>query len=96
MEKDAAGRLVVLIRVAAHDPRRHLQNDVFKVGKMTLDLAMEQDEYISVYGVTAIFDLTGVSLGHARQLTPGMIKKAVHAWQVILSNLILLNEILMS
>lgn len=53
-----------------------------EVGKMTLDLAIEQDETVSVYGVTAIFDLKGVSLAHARQLTPAMIKKAVHAWQV--------------
>uniref|UniRef100_A0A1B6F0Q8 CRAL-TRIO domain-containing protein n=1 Tax=Cuerna arida TaxID=1464854 RepID=A0A1B6F0Q8_9HEMI len=81
LKKDPSGRLVVLIRVAAHDPSRHLQNDVFKVGKMTLDLAIEQDESVSVYGVTAVFDLTGISLGHARILTPGMIKKAVHAWQ---------------
>lgn len=82
MKKDLEGRLVILIRVAAHDPRRHLQNDVFKVGKMTLDLAIEQDESISVYGVVAIFDLAGVSLGHAQQLSVNMIKKAVHAWQV--------------
>uniref|UniRef100_A0A1B6MPV0 CRAL-TRIO domain-containing protein n=1 Tax=Graphocephala atropunctata TaxID=36148 RepID=A0A1B6MPV0_9HEMI len=81
LKKDPSGRLVILIRVAAHDPSRHLQNDVFKVGKMTLDLAIEQDESVSVYGVTAVFDLTGISLGHARILTPAMIKKAVHAWQ---------------
>ncbi|XP_054258513.1 retinol-binding protein pinta-like [Macrosteles quadrilineatus] len=81
LKKDPAGRLVIIIRVAAHDPSHHKQDDVFKVGKMILDLAIEQDESVSVYGVCAIFDLTSVSLGHARQLTPAMIKRAVHAWQ---------------
>ncbi|XP_019872712.2 retinol-binding protein pinta [Aethina tumida] len=74
-------KLVVIIKTAAHDPRRHKQDDVFKVGKMILDVACMECEIASVYGVVAIFDMTGVSLAHARQLPPRVIKKAVFAWQ---------------
>lgn len=73
---------MVLIRAAAHNPKKHLQSDVFKVGKMTLELALEEDETISVFGVAAVFDLGDVTLGHAMQLPPHVVKKAVHAWQV--------------
>ena len=80
--RDSHGRLVILIRAAAHNPKKHRQSDVFKVGKMTLELALEDDETVSVFGVAAVFDLSGVTLGHAMQLTPRVVKKAVHAWQV--------------
>lgn len=72
----------MIIRAAAHDPKRHRQDDVFKTGMMLLDLAAsEHPEHVQVYGVSAIFDLNGVSLAHARQLTPSTVKRAVHAWQ---------------
>ena len=83
-KRDAHGRLVVLVRVAVHNPKKHKQSDVFKVGKMALELALEDDESISVFGVSAVFDLSGVTLGHAMQLPPHVVKKAVHAWQVII------------
>lgn len=79
--KDEEGRTVVLIRAAVHDPYKQKQSDVFKIGKMLVDLLLETDEIISIYGVFAIVDLQGVTLGHALQLTPPVIKKAVHAWQ---------------
>lgn len=80
-KKDAEGRTVVLIRAAIHDPYKHKQSDVFKIGKMLVDLLLETDEIMSIYGVFAVVDLSGVSLGHALHLTPPLIKKAVHAWQ---------------
>lgn len=74
-------RLIVIIRTAAHDPKLHEQDNVFKTGKMILDVAALENELVTIYGVTAIFDMKGVTLGHARQLPPSRIKKAVHAWQ---------------
>jgi hypothetical protein len=82
LKRDQEGRLVVVIRIAAHDPKQHKQNDVFKIGNMTLDWLLSREEDTTVYGVCAIFDMKGVSLGHARQLTRAMIRKAVHSWQV--------------
>lgn len=81
LRKYQDNRLVVIIRAAAHNPKIHLQDDVFKTGKMMLDIAALEHENASVYGVTAIFDLKGVSLAHARQLPPSVVKKAVYAWQ---------------
>ncbi|XP_017780085.1 PREDICTED: alpha-tocopherol transfer protein [Nicrophorus vespilloides] len=81
MRKLHENRLVVIIKTAAHDPGKHKQDDVFKAGKMILDVAAKEQESAQIYGVTAIFDMTGVSLGHARQLPPKVIKKAVFAWQ---------------
>lgn len=73
--KDEHGRQVFVVRAAAHDPKIHRQSDVFKVGKMILDLVLAADETVSVYGVVAIFDMTGVHLGHAMALPPNMFKK---------------------
>lgn len=74
-------RLVIIIRTASHDPKRHTQDDVFKAGKMILDVAALEDESVQIYGVTAIFDLTGVGVWHSRNLTPQSVKRTVFAWQ---------------
>lgn len=81
LKKHHDNQLVVIIRTAAHNPRIHNQDDVFKVGNMILDLATKDDELCQIYGIIAIFDMDGISLGHARQMTPGVIKKAVRSWQ---------------
>lgn len=82
LSKFHEGRLVVIIRAAAHDPSRHNQNDVFKADKMVLDVAVKEHfENATVFGVAAVIDMRGVTLAHGRQLTPKIIKKAVHAWQ---------------
>lgn len=81
LKKYQDNRLVVIIRTAAHDPKVHSQDDVFKAGKMILDVAALEHECVTIYGVTAIFDMNGISFGHVGQLPPSKIKKAVHAWQ---------------
>ena len=95
LKRDEQGRLVVLIRTAAHDPSIHKQNDVFKVGMMALDLALMEED-TTVYGIAAIFDMKGVGLGHAKALTVDIIKKAVTSWQVykifILQHLMFLHK----
>lgn len=74
-QKDEQQRQVLIIRTAAHDPRQHRQNDVFKVGKMILDLLLAADETVSVRGLVVIFDMAGVHIGHAMALPPNMFKK---------------------
>ncbi|KAI4500330.1 hypothetical protein M0802_004747 [Mischocyttarus mexicanus] len=78
---DNEGRMVVLIRVAAHNPSKHKLADMLKASLMILDLAIREDESISLHGIIALLDLANISLGHALQLTPNVIKKLVHAWQ---------------
>lgn len=80
-QRDANNRLVVIIRTAAHNPKIHSQNDVFKIGKMILDFILTLDESVSVHGVVAIFDMAGVGLGHALQMTPPIIKRSAESWE---------------
>lgn len=81
LRKFQDNRLVVIIRTAVHDPKKHDIDDVFKIGKMLLDVAAKQSENPGIFGVTAVFDMNNMSLGHARQMTPAVIKKAVYAWR---------------
>ncbi|KAK2586134.1 hypothetical protein KPH14_001408 [Odynerus spinipes] len=78
---DNEGRMVVLIRVAAHDPNRQKLADMLKASLMILDLAIRENESVSLHGIIAILDMTGITFGHALQLPPNIIKKLVHAWQ---------------
>lgn len=74
-------RLVVIIRVAAHDPKVHKQDDVFKTGMMILDIAARESELCQIYGCVAIFDMEGLTLAHGTEMTPKVIKRAVYSWQ---------------
>ncbi|XP_015585514.1 retinol-binding protein pinta [Cephus cinctus] len=78
---DSEGRMVILIRVAVHDPIKHKQANVFKAGKMILDVAIKQNEMVSLHGVKVVFDLNGVTLNHALQMPPSVVKRLVHSWQ---------------
>lgn len=52
---------------------------------MVIELMCSEDEATSITGVVAIIDLKGVGLGHAMQMTPSVIRKAVNSWQVSLN-----------
>lgn len=79
--KDEDGRTIIIVRATANDPKKNPMVDVFKVGMMIVDLALELDETIAKNGAVVIIDMQGVGLGHALQMTPNLIKKAVHSWQ---------------
>lgn len=74
-------KLVVIIRVAAHDPKLYKQDDVFKTGMMILDVAARESEQCQIYGCAAIFDLDGLTMAHGTEMTPSVIKRAVFSWQ---------------
>ncbi|KAG7190144.1 hypothetical protein KM043_006274 [Ampulex compressa] len=78
---DDEGRMIVVVRAAVHNPMKHKQADVLKASMMALDLAIRDNELVTLHGIVAIIDLQGVTLGHALQLTPGVIKNLVHSWQ---------------
>ncbi|XP_017088701.2 retinol-binding protein pinta [Drosophila bipectinata] len=77
---DAEQRMVVVIRTAAHDPKKHSQNNVFKTSKMILDLLLKLEPEVCARGMVAILDMQGVQLGHALQLNPKLIKRSVESW----------------
>ncbi|EDW84557.1 uncharacterized protein Dwil_GK14187 [Drosophila willistoni] len=77
---DVEQRMVVVIRTAAHDPKKHTQNNVFKTSKMILDLLLKMEPDSCSKGIVAILDMQGVQLGHALQLNPKLIKRSVESW----------------
>jgi hypothetical protein len=48
---------------------------------MIMEVLTRKSSVLYIYGLRAIIDLEGVSLGHALQLNPTLIKKLVHTWQ---------------
>lgn len=48
---------------------------------MVLDLLIKLEADSCANGIIAIFDLEGVQLGHALQLTPKIIKRSVESWK---------------
>ncbi|KAK0093867.1 hypothetical protein PV326_012435 [Microctonus aethiopoides] len=80
-ELDAEGRMIIILRVTIHNPRKHQFAHLIKGGKMILDIATKNNVMVSLHGVVVIMDMTGVSLRHALQLTPNVIQRLVHSWQ---------------
>ncbi|XP_060825430.1 retinol-binding protein pinta-like [Bombus pascuorum] len=78
---DNEGRMVVIIRAAAHSPNRHKMSDMLKASLMILDLALRDHESVTIHGITAILDISGITYEHVFQLPPNVIKNLVHAWQ---------------
>ncbi|XP_076241645.1 retinol-binding protein pinta [Calliopsis andreniformis] len=78
---DNEGRMVVIVRAAAHKPSRHKISDMLKAALMTLDLALRDHEPVTIYGISAILDMDGMTYEHVFQLPPHVIKNLVHAWQ---------------
>ncbi|XP_029045969.2 retinol-binding protein pinta [Osmia bicornis bicornis] len=78
---DNEGRMVVIIRAAAHTPSRHKMSDMLKASLMALDLALRDHEPVTIHGITAILDLGDFTYEHVLQLPPSVIKNLVHAWQ---------------
>ncbi|KAG5899282.1 hypothetical protein JTB14_012283 [Gonioctena quinquepunctata] len=73
--------LVVVIRTAVHDPKKHTQDNVFKTGQMLLDVAaLLEHECSDIDGIISIFDMKGVTVWHAKPLTPNVVRRAVFGW----------------
>lgn len=79
---DHEGRKVVIIRTAAHDPSTTPMDLVFKATHFIGDVMVCEDEQASVTGIVQVLDLKGSTAGHALQMTPALIKKAMIIWQV--------------
>ncbi|XP_043789105.1 retinol-binding protein pinta-like [Apis laboriosa] len=78
---DNQGRMIVIIRVAAHSPSRHKISDMLKASLMILDIALRDHESVTIYGITSILDLDNITYEHVLQLPPNVIRNLVHAWQ---------------
>ncbi|KAK8375033.1 hypothetical protein O3P69_017775 [Scylla paramamosain] len=78
---DSQGRKVIIIRAAGHDPKEFTMDEVFKATHMISDIMVDEDEPMSITGVVQLLDMEGVTAGHAMQMTPAIVKKAMTIWQ---------------
>ncbi|XP_066978643.1 alpha-tocopherol transfer protein-like isoform X7 [Macrobrachium rosenbergii] len=69
--------LIVLGRPAIRDPYSSDMNDAAKVILLICDLLLEEDEAAVVTGIGVLMDSGTMTLAHASQLSPTIIKKAV-------------------
>ncbi|CAG9817238.1 unnamed protein product [Phaedon cochleariae] len=91
-------KLVVIVRVAVHNPRIHQQNDVFKLGNMLTDVAaMEYAVAAQIYGVVAIFDIAvGVHEATARRAIRKYEQTGSTARRILLSGFYGIDQILVN
>lgn len=57
-------------------------DQVFKATHLISDIMVDEDEPMSITGVVQLLDMEGVTAGHAMQMTPAIVKKAMTIWQV--------------
>ncbi|KAK7086577.1 hypothetical protein SK128_017446 [Halocaridina rubra] len=80
---DPLGRKLVIIRTALHDPKTTPKDEVFKATHFINDVLVDEDEKCNVKGLVQIIYLDGVTAGHALQMSPQLVKKAMIIWQII-------------
>ncbi|XP_046386007.1 alpha-tocopherol transfer protein-like [Ischnura elegans] len=80
-EPDDLGRRVLLQRVGIHDPDEIKITDFFKVNLMLMDYMIMKDDRFITAGVVILLDMSHVTLGHAAQMTPTVVKQIMKCSQ---------------
>lgn len=78
---DFEGRSVMLIRPGTCDPSTITIESQFKVSFMHADVVLQEDDRPIVCGEVTIIDLKDVTLSHAVQMTPSVVKKLMVTFQ---------------
>ncbi|XP_068204365.1 retinol-binding protein pinta-like isoform X2 [Palaemon carinicauda] len=78
---DPKGRKIILIRAAAHDPKVHSMDEVFKATNFINDILIEDDEQACITGIVNLLDMQDMSAAHVMQMSPALVKKAMIIWQ---------------
>ncbi|KAG8226437.1 hypothetical protein J437_LFUL015105 [Ladona fulva] len=80
-EPDDNGRRVFLLRVGIQDPSEVKVTDVFKTNMMMMETMLMDDDRLVVCGNVSVLDLSSVTLSHAAQMTPTIVKQAMISFQ---------------
>uniref|UniRef100_A0A1B6DLZ3 CRAL-TRIO domain-containing protein n=2 Tax=Clastoptera arizonana TaxID=38151 RepID=A0A1B6DLZ3_9HEMI len=80
-EPDNLGRRVFFFRIGVSDPNKMKLVDFFKLNYMNMDIVLAEDDRAIICGDVTIIDLQGITLAHATQLQPALIKRAVVCYQ---------------
>lgn len=84
---DSKGRRVYIVRLGAYDSSKYSATDFIKVIAMVLDVWLLEDDAMVVNGLVTITDLDKVTVGHASQMSVGVLKKSTTIFQVGISQL---------
>ncbi|KAK3865838.1 hypothetical protein Pcinc_028582 [Petrolisthes cinctipes] len=75
IKKAAIVMQVILARPGLRDPATSDMNDLARVILTTIDLVLEEDELIGITGIEIVMDAGTLTMAHAVQMTPPLIKK---------------------
>ncbi|KAK3927294.1 Alpha-tocopherol transfer protein-like [Frankliniella fusca] len=78
---DPNGRKIFLLRVGQYDPSRIKLSDVMKLNYINMDITLKEDDRTIICGDVLIMDMRGVTLSHAAQVQPALLKKASTVYQ---------------
>lgn len=78
---DPQGRTIFLMRVGQYDPNKIKLQDIMKLNYINMDIVLREDDKTIICGDVLIMDMRGVTLSHAAQLQPGLMKKASTVYQ---------------
>ncbi|KAK3865836.1 hypothetical protein Pcinc_028580 [Petrolisthes cinctipes] len=86
MDKDLHGRRVIITRPGLEDPRETKVDDLMKACMLIMDVFLEDDEDVTITGVTFVEDVKELSMAHVVTFTPVMVKKMMTLIQVQTNN----------
>ncbi|KAK4297110.1 hypothetical protein Pmani_030445 [Petrolisthes manimaculis] len=75
IKKAAIVMQVILARPGLRDPATSDMNDLARVILTTIDLVLEEDELIGITGIEIVMDAGTLTMAHAVQMTPPLIKR---------------------
>ncbi|XP_071652791.1 retinol-binding protein pinta-like [Temnothorax longispinosus] len=78
---DSQGRLIFIMRITLHDPRRHQVPDIFKICMIAIEVAMKYYPAASMYGCILLIDVTSPTIQQIFQARPYVLMNIVHMWQ---------------
>jgi hypothetical protein len=78
---DEKGRCLILMRNSVYPTETKIE-DVFKVNMMTLDILLEENDGLVIFGSTFVMDHAKNTLPHMVQMTPAVAKKITTVFQV--------------
>lgn len=91
--RDTKGRLIILTRPGLEDTSTTSLDLVTRACMMILDTFIEEEEEVSITGVTFLEDMKEITMAHAISFTPVMAKKMMTLFQVQINPLCCGNKL---
>lgn len=76
-------RRIILARPGLRNPSTTDMHDMARVMLTTIDILLDEDELIGIMGVELVLDAGTMTMAHAAQMTPPLIKRISTIVQVL-------------